>query len=188
MIDSLNLAPIVNNFYRDILEDETRSDWEAYILLVLPGLLSMVSLFRPIDEQFVSTMSTALAVLFGFTFTSLMSTARYSAKDDPVEERVVKETRLTTAYAVLVNLIALIVIVGVTVAVVDYTRLNSIYATALSAGVYFVLFHYLLVMLHLMKYLYLLTIGGAFEEGRSERNQRGGKESSNSRSNQIKNR
>ena len=172
---SIDIRPIVNNFYNDIFEDETRSNWEAYILLFIPSIFSLISIIRPIDSQFISTMSTALAILFGFTFTSLMSTARYSAKDDPLEEEVVRETRISTAYALLVNLCALIAIVGVTIAVVDFSGLGPVEATAISASVYFLLFHYLIVMLHLMRYLYLLSIGGAFESAeQTENNQENG--------------
>jgi len=161
---SLNVAPIVNNFYRDILNDPKRSDWEAYILVLVPAIVAQISVVRHIDAQFVSTMSTTLAILFGFTFTSLMSTAKYTAKDDPLEEKIVRETRIVTAYALLVNLVALIGIVVFSVIVVDFSTQSYIAATSMSAALYFVMFHYLLVMVHLMRYLYLLSIGGAFEE------------------------
>ncbi|WP_153952303.1 hypothetical protein [Halosegnis longus] len=160
---SLNVAPIVNNFYSQIYDDRQKSNWEGYILLLVPALIAQIAIFRPIDAEFMSTMSTTLAILFGFTFTSLMSTARYSAKDDKVEEKVVRETRTTTAYALLINLSALVLVVGTTIAVVDYASLQYSVATAVSAGVYFFMFHYLMVMVHLMRYLYLLAIGGAFE-------------------------
>ena len=165
---SLDIRPIVNNFYRDILDDEDRSNWEAYILLVLPLILAQAAIFRHIDAAFMSTMSTSLAILFGFTFNSLMITARYSSKDDRLEELVVRETRLSTAYALLVNLIALLLVVSTSIVIVDYSEVSYMSATVISAGVYFVLFHYLFVMVHLLRYVYLLAIGGAFEEGEDE--------------------
>ena len=184
---SLDVRPIINNFYRDILKDDARSNWEAYILVILPAAFSLISVLRPIDEQFVSTLSTALAILFGFTFTSLMSTARYSSKDDPLEERVVRETRISTAYALLVNLVSLMAVVGVTIAVIDYSKLGYITATGISAGVYFLLFHYLLVMLQLMRYLYLLAIGGAFEAADQERDNQQRETESQSSETEIRN-
>lgn len=161
---AFDITPIVENFYRDILESDRRSNWEAYVLVLLPGLLALVASVRPIDNEFISMMTTALAILFGFTFSSLLTTAKYSAKEDRIEEKVVKQTRLGTSYALLANLVSLIAVIGVSIAVVDYAALSSLIATIASGLVYFLLFHYLLVMLYLMRYLYLLVIGGAFEE------------------------
>ncbi|MFC4407965.1 hypothetical protein [Haloarchaeobius iranensis] len=165
---AFDLRSIVNNFYGDILSDKSVSNWEAYSLLVIPFLLAQVAVVRPIDEGFVGTMSTALAILFGFTFSSLLTTAKYTPKDDRNEERVVKKAQLGTSYALLVNLVSLITIVMTSIAVIDYSQLSTLAATATSAVVYFFLFHYLATMLYLMRYLYLLAIGGAFREEESE--------------------
>ena len=159
---AFDLSPIVWNFYHDILEDDDRPDSEAYALLIIPTAISTIAFFRHIDAEFLSMMATALAILFGFTFSSLLSTARYSAKDDRVEELVVKQTRLGTSYALLVNLLSLISIIFVSIIVVDYAQLSYAIATVISAGVYWLLFHYLTTMVYLMRYLYLLAIGGAF--------------------------
>lgn len=170
---AFDVSPIIDNFYRDILENDRRANWEAYALLVFPAMLSLVAFLRPIDSEFVSMMATALAILFGFTFSSLLTTAKYSAKGDRIEEKVVKQARLGTSYALLVNLVALISIVAVSIAVVDYATLPSLAAIATSVVVYFLLFHYLLVMIYLMRYLYVLAIGGALEQGGGyEREQR----------------
>lgn len=160
---AFDLSSIARNFYRDILDDDTRPNSEAYALLLIPSVVSTIAVFRPIDAEFLSMMSTALSILFGFTFSSLLSTARYSAKNDPVEQLVVKQTRLGTSYALLVNLLSLISIIVVSIVVVDYAQLSYTVATGLSFGVYWLLFHYLTVMVYLMRYLYLLAIGGAFE-------------------------
>jgi hypothetical protein len=159
----IDVRSIIKNFYKNILEDETRSDWEAYSLLLFPSAVAQVAIFRPIDGQFISNMMTSLAILFGFTYTSLLTAAKNSPKDDRVEKLVVQETRMTTSYALLMNLITLIAVVVISIAVVDYTQLGYVTVTALSAGVYFLLFHYLMMMLYLMRYLYLLSTGGAFE-------------------------
>lgn len=164
---AFDVTPIVGNFYLDIFESEERSDWEAYVLIGFPAVLSLVAIVRPIDDGFITMMATALAILFGFTFSSLLTTAKYSAKEDRIEEQVVKETRLGTSYALFVNLISLIAVVSVSIAVVDYTALSSPVAVGVSWVVYFLLFHYLVVMVYLMRYLYLLVIGGAFEEPNS---------------------
>ena len=170
---AFDVSPIIDNFYRDILENERRPNWEAYALLVFPAILSLVAFFRPIDREFVSMMSTALAILFGFTFSSLLTTAKYSPKGDLIEEKVVKQARLGTSYALLVNLIALVSIITVSIAVVNYATLPPLAAITVSMVVYFLLFHYLLVMFYLMRYLYVLAIGGALEQsGGFEREQR----------------
>lgn len=161
---SFDITPIIKNFYRDIFENDRRSNWEAYNLLLVPAALSFVAVIRPIHSEFISMMATALAILFGFTFSSLLTTAKYSAKEDRIEERVVKETRLGTSYALLMNLMALIAVVLVSIGVTDYTGLSYPVATIVSGVVYFLLFHYLLIMVYLMRYLYLLVIGGALEE------------------------
>lgn len=161
---AFDISPIVDNFYRDIFENDRRSNAEAYVLLLVPGFLAMVAVVRPMDSEFISMMTTALAILFGFTFSSLLTTAKYSAKEDRIEERVVKQTRLGTSYALLMNLVALIAVVSVSIAVTEYGALSYPTATAVSAGVYYLLFHYLLVMVYLMRYLYLLVIGGALEQ------------------------
>lgn len=161
---AFDITPIIDNFYLDIYESAHRSNWEAYTLLSIPVLLAQVAVIRPIDSEFMSMMSTALAILFGFTFSSLLTTAKYSAKDDRIEAKVVQQTRLATSYALLMNLISLIAVVLVSIAVADYTRLSYPVATVVSAGVYCLLFHYLLVMMYLMRYLYLLAIGGALEQ------------------------
>lgn len=161
---AFDVSPIVSNFYRDILDNERRSNWEAYFLLIIPLLLSFISFIRPIDHEFVTMMATALAILFGFTFSSLLTTAKYSPTEDRIEERVVKQSRLGTSYALLVNLIALIAIILVSIAVIDYAGLSTSTSIAISGIIYFLLFHYLLVMLYLMRYLYLLVIGGALEQ------------------------
>lgn len=161
---AFDITPIVENFYRDILDSDRRSDNEAYTLLAVPAVLALVGVVRPIDSGFMSMMATALAILFGFTFSSLLTTAKYSAKDDRIEERVVKQTRLGTSYALLMNLVALIMVVGVSIGVTDYGALSQHSAVVLSVGVYFLLFHYLLVMVYLMRYLYLLAVGGALEQ------------------------
>lgn len=161
---AFDLTPIIKNFYRGIIENEDRPDSEAYALVVIPGVFSLIAMVRPIDSEFLGMMATALAILFGFTFSSLLSTARYSAKDDRIEQLVVEQTRVGTSYALLVNLVSLISIVVVSVLVEDYSRLSYLAATVGSAIVYALLFHYLLVMVYLMRYLYLLAIGGAFEQ------------------------
>lgn len=161
---AFDVTPIITNFYRDILESDRRSNSEAYVLWVVPGGLALVALIRPIDSEFMSMMATALAILFGFTFSSLLTTAKYSAKEDRIEEKVVTHTRLGTSYALLMNLVSLIAVVLVSVAVTDYGLLSYPIAAAVSAGVYCLLFHYLLVMVYLMRYLYLLAVGGALEQ------------------------
>lgn len=161
---AFDISPIVINFYKDILRSNRRSNTEAYSLVLLPLIFSFVAVVRPIDSDFISMMATALAILFGFTFSSLLTTAKYTAKDDPVEERVVNQTRLGTSYGLLVNLAALISVVVVSIGVTNYGNLSYLVATAISIIVYFLLFHYLLVMVYLMRYLYLLAIGGALEQ------------------------
>lgn len=162
---AFDLGSIVNNFYREILDDKDKSDWEAYILVLAPAVLAQIAIFRHIDANFISTTSTALAILFGFTFSSLLATAEYTPDNDPNEEQVVKETRLATSYALLVNFITLVAVIFVSIVVVDYATLGYTEGTALSAGVYYMLFHYLIIMGYLLRYIYLLTQGGAFEDG-----------------------
>jgi len=161
---AFDITPIVDNFYRDIFESDRRSNAEAYVLLAVPAVLALVAVVRPIDSDFMSMMATALAILFGFTFSSLLTTAKYSSKEDRVEELVVNQTRLGTSYALLVNLMALIAVVMVSIGVTDYEALSPPAAAAVSVPVYYLLFHYLLVMVYLMRYLYLLAIGGALEQ------------------------
>ncbi|MFD1526208.1 MULTISPECIES: hypothetical protein [Halobacteriales] len=174
---AFDLSPIVRNFYRDIFENDDRPDYEAYALLAIPGLFSLIAFTRPVDSDFIGMMSTALAILFGFTFSTLMTTAKYSTKDDRIEEMVVQQTRVGTSYALLVNLISLISIVLVSVLVEDYSQLSYPVATGISIVVYALMFHYLLVMVYLMRYLYLLAIGGAFEQSpRTEPRQERGDE------------
>lgn len=163
-MNAFDVTPIIKNFYRDILESDRRSNWEAYALLVVPGTCALIAVVRPIDSEFISMMATALAILFGFTFSSLLTTAKYSAKDDLIEKEVVNQTRLGTSYALLMNLVSLIAVVVVSIAVMDYATLSFPVATAASVVVYFLLFHYLLIMVYMMRYLYLLVIGGALEE------------------------
>jgi hypothetical protein len=161
---AFDLRSIVNNFYRDIYEDKKRPNREAYFILVFPAVLSQISIVRPIDADFISAMSTALAVLFGFTFTSLLTTAKYSPKGDKIEEKVVRQARIGTSYALLINLISLFSVVFTSIAVVEYSTLPYLLATTMSAFVYYFLFHYLTVMMYMMRYLYLLTTGGALEK------------------------
>lgn len=161
---AFDLRPIIHNFYRGILDDPSRPDYEAYVLIFAPAVFALVAMIRHLDANFTGTMATALAILFGFTFSTLMSTARYSAKQDPIEEKLVNQTRVGTAYALLVNLLSLTVLVLVSILVTDYSALTYPVATVASAVVYFCMFHYLLVMIYMMRYLYLLAIGGAFEE------------------------
>lgn len=170
---AFDVTPIVSNFYRDILGSERRSNWEAYLFLLVPVLLASVAVIRPLDSEFVTMMATALAILFGFTFSSLLTTAKYSPKEDRIEERVVKQARLGTSYALLMNLVALIAIVVVSIAVVDYGTLSQSSAVVLSFIVYGLLFHYLLVMVYLMRYLYVLVIGGALEGGEASTEAKG---------------
>lgn len=160
---AFDLTPILSNFYNDIFESDERSDWEAYSLILIPGLLAAVGFYRQLDGEFVSTMSTSLAILFGFTFSSLLTTAKYSSEEGNIERRVVEQARIGTSYALLINLISLFAIVAVSILVVDYSQLSQNIAVLMSLCVYFLLFHYLTVMVYLMRYLYLLAIGGAFE-------------------------
>lgn len=161
---AFDITPIIANFYCDIFDSEKRSNWEGYILLSLPALLALVAIVRPIDDEFMTMMATSLAILFGFTFSSLLTTAKYSAKEDRIEEEVVKQTRLGTSYALFINLLALISIVFASIAITDYSTMSQPLGAIISAPIYFLLFHYLLVMIYLMRYLYLLAIGGALEE------------------------
>lgn len=168
---AFDLGSIVNNFYREILEDKDKSNWEAYILVLAPAVLAQVAMFRHIDANFIGTTSTALAILFGFTFSSLLATAEYTPNNDPNEEQVVKETRLATSYALLINFTTLVSVILVSIVVVDYASMGYTEGTALSAGVYYMLFHYLIVMGYLLRYIYLLTQGGAFEESEQSNRQ-----------------
>lgn len=166
---AFDVTPIVKNFYRDILENDRRANTEAYLLLLLPAALALVGVIRPIDHAFISMMATALAILFGFTFSSLLTTAKYSAREDRIEKKVVVQTRLGTSYALLVNLVALISLIAVSIAITNYATLSRPVEVGISIGVYGLLFHYLLVMVYLMRYLYLLVIGGALEQPQPER-------------------
>lgn len=161
---AFDLSPIFCNFFRGILDDDDRPDYEAYALLAIPGVLSLIAFYRHVDSEFIEMMSTALAILFGFTFSTLMTTAKYSTKDDRIEEMVVRQTRVGTSYALVINLLSLISVVFVSIFVKDYSQLSYTTATVLSAGIYVLMFHYLIVMVYLMRYLYLLAIGGAFEQ------------------------
>lgn len=167
---AFDLRPIVNNFYSGIFNSDSRPNWEAYALLVIPAVLAQAAVFSPVTESKISTISTALAILFGFTFSSLLTTAKYSSKDDRLEQQVVQETRVGTSYALLVNLVSLFLVVGSSVFISNYSNLSYIVSTSLSALIYYSLFHYLLVMVYLMRYLYLLAIGGAFEEEINDQN------------------
>jgi hypothetical protein len=69
------------------------------------------------------------------------------------------------------NLAALISVVVVSIAVTNFATLSLPVAIGISAAVYALLFHYLLVMVYLMRYLYLLVIGGAFEEAETRQPQ-----------------
>lgn len=162
-MDAIDLSSIVNNFYEDIFSDPRRSDFEGYVLVLIPLLLAQIAIFRPVDGDFISAMSTALAIFFGFTFSSMMATARYTAKDDPIEKKVVRETRIGTSYALVVNLAALLSVIFTSILVTDYSAIPTIAHVTGSAVVYFFMFHYLIVMVYLMKYMYLLAVGGAFE-------------------------
>jgi len=161
---AFDIRPIINNFYGDIYDDPARSDWEAYALLIAPAVFAQISIIRPIDSGFISTASTTLAILFGFTFSSLLTTAKYTAKEDKTEQMVVRQTRLGTSYALLMNLATLVAVIGASILVKDFGELSYTAATMTSATVYVLLFHYLIVMVYLMRYFYLLAIGGAFEE------------------------
>lgn len=161
---AFDITPIVRNFYEMILKDNDKSDLEAYILMVLPVGLAQVAIYSHVSRSTLSTITTALAILFGFTFSSLLSAAKYSAKDDPLEKVVVQETRIGTSYALLVNLLTLVLVVGSSIYVVDFTQLSYPAATALSAVIYYMIFHYFLTMIYMMRYFYLLAIGGAFED------------------------
>jgi hypothetical protein len=160
---AFDLTPILNNFYNDIFESDERSDWEAYSLILIPGLFAAVGFYRQLDGGFVSTMSTSLAILFGFIFSSLLTTAKYSSEEGNIERRVVEQARIGTSYALLINLISLFTIVVISILVIDYSQLSYNISVLMSISVYFLLFHYLTVMIYLMRYLYLLAIGGAFE-------------------------
>jgi|GEM_PF-3183009 len=161
---AFDITPIIQNFYGDILNSDQRSNLEAYLLLIIPGILATTAIVRPIDQEFLTMMTTALAILFGFTFNSLLTTAKYSAKDDPIEEKVVHQTRLGTAYALLINLFSLITIITISIAVTEFNQLNTGGLAVASYATYFLLFHYLMILLYLMRYLYLLVIGGALEQ------------------------
>jgi len=170
---SFDVGVIAQSFYQGILSDDDRPSSEAYVLIILPAVFALISVVRPVDESFISTMSTTLAILFGFTFSSLLTTAKYSAKEDRLEKIVVNQARVGTSYALLVNLISLIAIVVTSILVIDYSQLSGIVSVTVSAVIYYLLFHYLLVMVYLMRYLYLLAIGGAFAETTSSEDNRG---------------
>jgi putative effector of murein hydrolase LrgA (UPF0299 family) len=165
---AFDITPIVNDFYDSIFEDERRSNWEGYSLLFIPAGVALLGFVRQIDGSFISTMSTTLAILFGFTFTSLLTTARYVPTGNQVEKEVVDEARIGTSYALLVNLFSLILIVFISILVVNYQNLSYGFGVIISTAVYYSLFHYLTVMVYLMRYLYLLATGGAFEQPKNE--------------------
>jgi hypothetical protein len=165
---AFDLTPIISNFYGGILETDSRPDWEAYVLIGFPFIVALVGLYSPITDSILSTMITALAILFGFTFSSLLTTAQYSGRGDRLEKQIVQETRIGTSYALLVNLASLISVVLSSIFIADFSQIASLPLTIISVAVYYLLFHYLLVMIYLMRYLYLLAVGGAFEEARKE--------------------
>lgn len=161
---AFDLTPIISNFYRGILNTDSRPNWEAYVLVGFPFIVALVGVYSPITDSILSTMITALAILFGFTFSSLLTTAQYSGRGDRLEKQVVQETRIGTSYALLVNLLSLISVVLSSIFIVDLNQIATIPLAIISVTVYYLLFHYLLVMIYLMRYLYLLAVGGAFEE------------------------
>jgi len=169
---AFDLTPIISNFYGGILNTDSRPNWEAYVLIGFPLILALVGFYSPITESTISTMITALAILFGFTFSSLLTTAQYSGRGDRLEKQIVQETRIGTSYALLVNLLSLISVVLSSIFIADFGQIAFLPLAIVSVVVYYLLFHYLLVMIYLMRYLYLLAVGGAFEEPREEsRNQ-----------------
>jgi len=81
------------------------------------------------------------------------------------EEIVVRETRTGTSYGLLVNFSALTAIILVTIVISDFSTMPYTLSVIISAFIYYLVFHYLIVMVYLMRRLFLLTVGGAFEDG-----------------------
>lgn len=159
-----DVSPIISNFYESIFFNEKRPNSEGYIILIFPCILAQLAVIRHLEPLFLTILGTALSVLFGFTFHSLLTVAKYTPKDDPVEEEVVRQTRIGTSYGLLVNFTALSTIVFVVILFPNLSGGGYITSTAVSALVYYLVFHYLVVMMYMMRHLFLLAVGGAFEE------------------------
>lgn len=166
----INVTPIVKRYYCTLWDDRRNPLVDLLVLLGLPTGLALLGLVRPISIDFINTIVRVIAILFGFTFNALVIMSRYSTDGSGKEQKAIETTRTSTLYGLLVSLICLVIAGGITLFNPDFAQISAITHKAISYIVYLFFFHYGMTLLVLIRRLYILAEGGAFEDtGLSEK-------------------
>lgn len=167
-----NLGSIINRSFTSLVSESRGSGWYArskvfVVFVVVPFLLALIfGLLTPIWTDFLGAMFSMVAVLTGFSINSLVLLNRHSQEDTyDAKTRVVDQTKDFSLYSILSGVVLLISLtLGYLIVATEMPQIipakwsSSItLLQGVSVVVYFLLAHYLAMLLVITHRLYTLV-------------------------------
>lgn len=160
----INVWPVVDNHYKNIIEDSPAAWLDMLLLLGVPLVTSLAAYEFQASAKFVKVTISTLTILFGFTFNAVVLLA---ARDDTDKKRTVRYaismTKGNAVYALLVAFLTLICSFIVFLITLAPNFVPAIVITLASGVLYFMLSHYIITLLVVLRRLYILIEGNVID-------------------------
>ncbi len=152
----VNIIPIIRNHYSNIIKDSPVAWMDLLILLGLPAATVLLVPYYTATVNFVILVVTALTILFGFTFNAAILLSGTNTSELPHEEkRAIEITKSSSLYALLISFITLLYSFTVYLAI-DFGSGFFFSIESMSAFLYYLLAHYILTLLVILRNLSVL--------------------------------
>lgn len=161
----INVWPVIRNHYADIINDSPSAWLDLIILLIIPLGISLLAIPFSASMDFVLLTATALTILFGFTFNAavLLAGTDYSEKEYTVN-KAIRMTKGNTLYALLIAFVTLVTSFAVFISIESEPYMNGTILVILSGILYYLLTHYLITLLMVLRRLYILLEGNMIDK------------------------
>ena len=168
----IDVTPVIAVHYRRIAKDSPLVIADLFVLLGVPFLIAGVSIRVPVSNGLISRVIPALAILIGFSINAVILMAgeplepgegtqsRTAYSEVKNRKQALIHTRSNTLYALVVGLLALLM--AIISSAVLHARLPEMLVTAVSFVLYFLLIHYFITLLMVVRRLYILVEKDSF--------------------------
>jgi len=152
----VNVVPIIKGHYSNLIEDSPVAWMDLLILIGLPILTVLLIPFYTATVDFIILVVTALTILFGFTFNAAILLSGTSTTGLPHDEvKAIEITKSASLYALLISFFTLLYSFAVYL-VIDLGNIFPHSIEVMSAILYYLLAHYLLSLLVILRNLSVL--------------------------------
>lgn len=163
-IGLINVWPVVTNFYSELIEDSPAAWADLILLIAVPTGISLIATEYTASAEFVSIAISALTVLFGFTFNAVVLLV---GRDDSDKHAKVREaismTRGNAVYSLVIGFLSLIVAFLVFLIGKGNGHILASLLIWGSGALYFLLSHYTLSLLVVIRRVYILVESNKLE-------------------------